>query len=81
VRNPRQSRSAAGDQASQLNIQPPSWCWVWVRWSRLALIVASSNSSRASESGSGREVEREVHLAGCLRVEGHQLPVQDQPAG
>jgi hypothetical protein len=53
VRKPRHSRSAAGDQASQLNVQPPSSRWAWARWSRCALMVASSNSARASESGSG----------------------------
>ena len=34
VRKPRQSSSAAGDQAGQLNVQPPSSFWPWARWSR-----------------------------------------------
>ncbi len=34
MRKPRQSSSAAGDQASQLNVQPPSSRWAWARWSR-----------------------------------------------
>jgi hypothetical protein len=31
VRKPRQSSSAAGDQAGQLNVQPPSSFWPWAR--------------------------------------------------
>ena len=59
---PRQSPSAAGDQAGQLNVQPPSSRCAAARRSRWASTVASSNSGRSSESGSGRGVEDAVHL-------------------
>ncbi len=80
VRKPRHSRSAAGDQASQLNIQPPSSCWAWARWSRLRLDGGFVEQLARQRIWLGGEVEREVHLARCLRIEGHQLPVEDQRA-